>query len=111
LLFHYTNDRGYKAIRSQSTWLFKASAPPGNHPQAAYFTTLAPDTHNLAKRLFIRGSVEKAANVFSFSGGEDLIALEGGRGEFIFYSKDDYPVERARQMYHGPKAHWIERNL
>jgi hypothetical protein len=48
-LFHYTNEKGYKAIGSQVVWLFKASKPPGDHPKAAYFTTLPPGTKNLGK--------------------------------------------------------------
>jgi hypothetical protein len=103
-LFHYTNDKGYKAIGSQITWLFKAFKPPGDHPKAAYFTTLAPGTPCLAKRLFIRGPVDKIAFVFCFDGGEDLTPLDGGRGAFIFYSTDDYPVEKPRQGPHGPTA-------
>ncbi|HEY7329947.1 MAG TPA: hypothetical protein VH592_20090 [Gemmataceae bacterium] len=101
-MLHYTNDKGYKAISSQVTWLFKASKPPGDHPKGAYFTTLLPRTKNLAKRLFIRGCVDKIDFVFSFSGGHDLTPLDGGRGAFIFYSVDDYPVERERQGPHGP---------
>jgi hypothetical protein len=101
-VFHYTNDKGYKAISSQKTWLFKASQPPGDHPKGAYFTTLPPGTKNLAKRLFVRGSADKITFVFSFSGGDDLARLEGGRGAFIFYSPEDYPVEKDRQGPHGP---------
>jgi hypothetical protein len=65
-LFHYTNDKGYKAISSQRVWVFKASKPPGDHAKAAYFTTLPPGTRNLAKRLFLRGAAEKVAFVFCF---------------------------------------------
>jgi hypothetical protein len=101
-LFHYTNDKGHKAISSQPTWLFKAAKPPGDHPKGAYFTTLPPGTKNLAKRLFVRGCADKINYVFCFSSGEDLRPLEGGRGAFIFYSVDDYPVERSRQGPHGP---------
>lgn len=101
LLFHYINDKGYKAISSQVKWLFKASKPPGYHPKGAYFTTLAPGTKNLAKRLFVRGCADKINFVFSFSGGDGLTPLEGGRGAFIFYSVDDYPVEKERQGPHG----------
>src|SRR5438034_5151452 len=108
-LFHFTNDKGYKAISSQPTWLFKASKPPGDHPKGAYFTTLPPGTKNLAKRLFVRGSADKVTFTFSFSGGEDLKPLEGGRGAFIFYSETDYPVEKERQGPHGPTAEVRER--
>ena len=100
-MFHFTNDKGYKAIRSQTTWLFKAFQPPGDHPKGAYFTTLAPGTPCLAKRLFIRGAADKVAFVFCFSGGEGLMPLDGGRGAFVFYSTNDYPVEEPRQGPHG----------
>jgi hypothetical protein len=100
-VFHYTNEKGYKAISSQQIWLFKVSKPPGDHPKGAYFTDLPPGTKNLGKRLFVRGCADKTSYVFSFSGGEDLRPIEGGRGAHIFYSKDDYPVERERQGPHG----------
>lgn len=100
-MFHYTNDKGYKAISSQEVWLFKASKPPCDHPKAAYFTSLPPGTKNLAKRLFVRGCADKIVYVFCFSGGEDLTPLAGGRGAFIFYSIQDYPVEKSRQGRHG----------
>lgn len=103
-MFHYSNDKGYKAISSQPVWLFKALKPPGDHPKGAYFTTLAPGTKNLAKRLFVRGSADKVTFVFSFSGEDGLKPLDGGRGAFIFYSETDYPVERGRQGSHGPTA-------
>jgi hypothetical protein len=99
-LFHYTNDKGYKAINSQVVWLFKASKPPGDHPTAAYFTTLPPGTKNLGKRLFIRGCAEKTKFVLSFSGGEDLPRLRGGRGDHVHYSLDDYSVVEERQGPH-----------
>ncbi len=100
-MFHYTNDRGYKAISSQQPWLFKASKPPCNHPKGAYFTDLPPGTKNLGKRLFVRGCADKTNFVFCFSGGEDLRSIEGGRGEHIFYSREDYPVVKERQGPHG----------
>jgi hypothetical protein len=100
-LFHYTNEKGYKAIGSQVVWLFKASKPPGAHPKAAYFTTRPPGTKDLGKRLFVRGCAEKTRFVSSFSGGEDLPRLRGGRGDHIHYSEEDYPVEESRQGPHG----------
>ena len=103
-MFHYTDDNGYKAISSQQTWLFKAAKPPGDHPKAAYFTNLAPGTKNLGKRLFVRGCADKIRYVFCFYGGEDLTPLEGGRGAFVFYSADDYWVEKPRQIAHGLTA-------
>jgi hypothetical protein len=103
-LFHYTNDKGYKAISSQQTWLFKASKPPCDHPRGAYFTNYAPGTKNLNKLLFVRGCADKTNFVFSFAGGEDLEPIKGGRGEHVFYSKEDYPVAKERQLAHGATA-------
>ena len=100
-MFHYTNSKGYKAISSQVVWLFKASNPPGGHPNGAYFTTLAPGTRNLGKRLFVRGCEQKTKFVFGFSGGDELLQLRGGRGDYVYYSEDDYPVEPDRQEVHG----------
>jgi hypothetical protein len=100
-VFHYTNDKGYKAISSQRTWLFKASKPLCEHPKGAYFTDLPPATERLGKWLFVRGCSDKTKFVFCFSGGEDLIPLRGGRGEHVFFSKEDYPVENERQGPYG----------
>ncbi len=44
---------------------------------------------------------DKIIFVFCFTGGDDLESLRGGRGAFIFYSLDDYPVEQNRQGPHG----------
>ena len=64
-IYHYTDEEGFKAIRSQKTWVFKASRPPGNHPgEGAYFTSLEPGTLNLAKRLRIPR--DKVSFVFCF---------------------------------------------
>jgi hypothetical protein len=100
-LFHYTNEKGYKAISSQVVWLFRASKPPGAHRKAVYFTTLPPGTRNLGKRLFVRGCAEKTKFYFSFSGGDDLLRLRGGRGDHVYYSERDYSVEETRQGPHG----------
>jgi hypothetical protein len=97
VLFHYTDDKGFKAISSQIVWLFKASKPPCDHPKAAYFSILSPGTKNLNKRLYVRGCSEKTRFVFSFSGGEDLRRLRGGRGDHIYFSEEDYSVVQDRQ--------------
>lgn len=107
-LFHDTDDKGYKAISSRAMWLFKASKPPGNHPKGAYFTTLPPGTARLNKRLFVRGCADKTRFVFSFSGGEELPRLRGGRGDHIHYSEEDYPVEEERQGRHGGREELAE---
>ena len=39
--------------------------------------------------------------VFGFSGGDELLQLRGGRGDYVYYSEDDYPVEPDRQEVHG----------
>src|SRR5437660_1245920 len=98
---HYTDQDGYNAIRASSPWRFRASQPPDpkSHPFGAYFTTLPPDTPNLAIRLRI--PKRKLEYLFSFVDGGDLIPLDGDRGEWIFYSREDYYVEKDRQLYHG----------
>lgn len=99
--FHYTDDRGFKAISSQVTWVFKASQPPTDHPVGAYFTTLPPKTFKLANRLRI--PKRKIAFVFCFTDAGDLIPIDGDRGQFVFYSPQDYPVEKDRQTAAGPR--------
>jgi hypothetical protein len=106
-LFHYTDGDGFNAIRAQPIWVFKAAQPAGDHPRGAYFTTVGPDAPNLAKRLRIPKA--KIAFVFYFSDGSDLKPLPGGRGAFIFFSPDDYAVEKNRQIDHGPSHEVQER--
>jgi hypothetical protein len=106
-IFHYTNDVGYKAISSQRTWVFRSSEPPGNHPVGAYFTTLAPDSINLTKRLRI--SKDKLSFVFCFTDNSDLTPIDGGRGEYIRYSRTDYSVEEGRQRFHGTREQAMEQ--
>ena len=76
-----------------------ADKPPGEHPRAAYFTTLPPSTRNLANRLRIPR--QKVEFVFCFVGDEGLQRLEGGRGAYVFYSQNDYLVEENRQQGSG----------
>ena len=101
-MFHYTDIDGFKAIASQVTWTFKAYVPLGPHPAGAYFTTLPPDTGNLARRIRVPRS--KLEQVLEFAGSEGLRALDGGRGrgEYVFYCPSDYHVEVDRQRYRGP---------
>jgi hypothetical protein len=98
-MYHYTDKDGYNAIRSQPIWLFLAEQPPGDRPFGAYFTTLPPDTPNLARRLRIPR--EKLNFVFDFTGRDGLRPIEGDRGRFIFYSPSDYSVEPSRQVFAG----------
>jgi hypothetical protein len=96
---HYTDRAGFNGIRASSPWRFRAHQPPDprNHPFGAYFTTLPPDTPNLALRL----RIPKLEFLFSFLDRTNLIALDNDRGEWIFYSKKDYYVVRERRIYHG----------
>ena len=96
---HFTDDAGYKAIASQVDWTFLASKPPGDHPIGANFTTLGPETPNLANRLRIPRT--KLSYRLSFAGADGLMPLEGGRGMFILYSPSTYVVVRERQESHG----------
>jgi hypothetical protein len=98
-MLHYTNKMSWKAIASQIDWVFKAHKPPGPHPCAAYFTTLSPDTHNLAARLRI--PLDKTEYVFCFVDAGDLQPLPGGRGRYVFFFEGDYCVPVARQQDRG----------
>ncbi len=106
-MFHYTDGDSFNVIRAQPIWVFKAVQPPGDHPRGAYFTTLSPNTANLAKRL--RVPKEKIGYVFYFTNGSDLKPLPGGRVAFVFYSPDDYLVDNSRQVDHGPTKEVLER--
>jgi hypothetical protein len=98
-LFHYTDQVGYNAIRSQAVWHFVAAQPPGQHPFGAYFMSLGRTTKNLAQRLGIPKS--KVAFFFEFTDAGGLTPLPGGRGQFIVYSPTDYDVDPTRQLGHG----------
>ncbi len=105
---HFTNKVGYDGIRAAPVWLFRADAPPmvdHDHPIGAYFSTLPPETPNLANRL--RVSKDKTEYRFAFVDIGDLRPLRGGRGGnratgHVFYSPVDYLVAQDRQRYHGP---------
>lgn len=73
--------------------------PPGQHSFGAYFTTLGPETRDLAQKLMIPRS--KLAFRFEFTGDEGLRPLRGGRGSFVFFSKVDYVVTEPRQVFKG----------
>jgi len=98
-MLHYTNQDGWNSIRSQVNWSFRAQKPPGDHPLGAYFTTLPPNTRNLLKKLRIPRS--KSEFVFCFRHSIELIRLDGGRGEYVWYSPDDYEVEKLFQDGNG----------
>src|SRR5262245_14271503 len=99
-MFHYTDKTGFNGISSQKTWRFLALKPPAEHPIGAYFTTLEPGTRRLAARLRIPAT--KLEFLFSFNerAGE-LKPLDGGRGEYIFYSSSDYEVVEENQIFEG----------
>ena len=98
---HFTSKAGYDGIRSHVVWKFVAQEPPGGHPRGAYFMTLGPGERRLAQRLRIPR--EKVAYYFSFVGDDGLLPLRGGRGQYIFYSPEDYRVPPRRQTGHGPR--------
>jgi hypothetical protein len=42
LMNHYTNKKGFNAIRANSPWRFRARRQRNKNPLGAYFTTLNP---------------------------------------------------------------------
>jgi hypothetical protein len=101
VVYHYTDREGYNAIRAGgSDWKFSASQPPGDHPFGAYFTTLPPDTVDLARRLGI--PKRKLEYFFQMHlADETLRRLPGGRGTFILYSPTDVVVPQSQHIAHG----------
>ena len=49
LVYHYMDQSGWNAIRSQIDWTFKAYQPPGDRPFGVYFTTLRIDAVKFSK--------------------------------------------------------------
>ncbi len=102
IVYHYTNKKGYNAIRSGKNWLFKASQPPGNpkdHPFGAYFTHLEPGDHRLPR---LRIPKEKREFFFKMDIPEEqLKRIRGGRGEYSRYSPEDIEVRPEQKMGHG----------
>ena len=89
-VFHYTDQEGWNAVRSQKAWRFKATQPKDpSRPFGVYFTDIEPTASNL-RTLFKRIRVPKAKQqyVFWFVGTEGLSQLNGGRGrdKRIFFS-------------------------
>jgi hypothetical protein len=102
-MYHYTDRAGYNSIRAGVTWRFTAGQPtPRGHPVGAYFTTLGPETSR-AKLSMIFVPDRKREFVFVFEDFGDLIPLRGGRGQYVVYSPEDYPVDRMRQLDHGAR--------
>ncbi len=99
---HYTNKTGYNAITATPEWMFKANRPPApEHEFGAYFTTYGPNEPNLSNK--IRVPKKKLEFMFTFVDAGDLLTLRGWRGRGIFYSRTDYCVPQARQVFHGPR--------
>ena len=74
VMFHYTDQAGYNAIKATVDWCFHArQPPPRDHPVGAYFTILPPTTGKLAKRLRI--PARKVEYFFSFTAGNELKPL------------------------------------
>jgi hypothetical protein len=97
---HFTDKKGYNAIRATVAWCFKAQRQRSKtKPFGAYFTTLMPTVPNLAKRLRLRR--RKCEFVFMFVDAEDLTPLPGPRGKGVFYSPTDYFVAPERQPHAG----------
>ena len=108
-IHHYTDRPGYNGIRATREWCFKARQPPADHPAGSYFTTLGPETKNLALRLRVpRSKIEYA---FVFTGIGDLLPLRGQRGEFILYSPNDYIVAESRQVASGERSSLARSSL
>ena len=107
-VFHYTDKAGWNGIRSQRDWVFRASTPPGEHQEGAYFTKLPPSTQrgNLAKAL--RTPRAKREFVFMFVGTEGLepATYLGSRGHHVLWSSVEYRVERLRQRFDGSVDDW-----
>jgi len=96
-IYHYTDKKGFDRIRATVDWCFLAGQPvPRDHPFGAYFTTMPPGTRNLALR--IRVPNNKITHLFSFLDVGDLTRLRGGRGQYVFYSSNDYTVVKKRQV-------------
>ena len=93
---HFTNKTGFNGIRSAPDWRFRAAKPPDARPFGSYFTILTQDAPNLAARLGVPRA--KVAYAFEFRGDAGLHSLRGGRGEYVFYSPDDYMVIKDRQI-------------
>jgi hypothetical protein len=104
-IYHYTNKKGYNAIKATPEWCFKSLQPAApEHEVGAYFTNCAPNEPNLSIK--IRVPKEKLEYMFSFVDVGDLLPLRGWRGQGVFFSRTDYRVARVRQNFHGPREGW-----
>lgn len=99
LVYHYTNQSGWNAIRSQVDWVFKASKPAGDRPFGVYFTTLRVDAPKFHKKTRI--PVDKQEYAFAFTGKDGLEERDDGKRPYILVSPTDYVVVKDRQTYNG----------
>ena len=102
---HFTNKKGWKAIRAVSPWCFQARKQRGGRPTGAYFTTLDAKHPNFFR--ITRVPKKKQVFVFQFVDIGDLTPRRGRLGKFVFYSPTDYFVAefhqgKKRQLYEGP---------
>lgn len=97
---HFTDRKGYDAIRAVSPWRFRARRQRSGQPFGAYFTTLELNAPNFFRK--VRLPVKKRRFVFRFVDVRDLLRFPGLRGRYIFYSRTDYFVAKERQQYGGP---------
>lgn len=112
LIYHFTDKRGWNAIRSQVIWTFRAAQPlAADRPFGAYFTDIGPTRESLRtlhKKLRIPR--RKQEFVFQFAGADGLLQYNGGQGrdKHIYYSPTDYQVEVKRQTFEGPTDRLLE---
>jgi hypothetical protein len=97
---HFTDRKGYLAVRAVSPWRFRAHPQRGGQPFGAYFTTLELSAVNFFRK--VRLPVRKRRFVFRFVDAGDLLPYPGPRGRYVFYSPADYFVAPPRQQYAGP---------
>jgi hypothetical protein len=97
---HFTDLKGFNAIRAVSPWRFRAHRQRNKQPFGAYFTTLGLSAPNFFRK--VRIPVKKQRFVFRFVDVGDLLSFPGVRGRYVFYAPTDYFVAKPRQQYEGP---------
>ncbi len=80
-MFHYTNEKGYKAISSQVVWLFKASKPPCDHPKGGLLHDSAPpDRQTSASDCLFADAARKPSTFSAFPREKTFSACQAGEG-------------------------------